>query len=64
MLVGHLEISLPFTEFDDLFRDLVDVREAVKKELARNSNSKNVDTVPEDEEELVSLSRKVFWSAF
>ena len=40
-----------FSDFDELFRDLVEVRDAVKKELARNS--KYADVIAEDEEELV-----------
>lgn len=62
ILVVYRVSSITFAEFDDLFRDLADVREAVKKELARNSNSKHVDTVPEDEEELVSQFRNYFSS--
>jgi len=44
-----------YTEFDELFRDLAEVQEAVKKELARNSNPKIFDVISEDEEELASL---------
>ena len=60
LLCSCLLTSKFIPEFDDLFRDLADVREAVKRELARNSNSKNVDAIPEDEEELVSCLFLIF----
>jgi hypothetical protein len=42
------------SDFEELFRDIAEVREAVKKELARNFNSnKNDVIIGEDEEELV-----------
>ena len=45
------------SEFDELFRDLVEVREAVKKELARSSDGKKGgDVIAEDEEELVTFT--------
>ena len=40
-----------FPDFDELFRDFAEVRDAVKKELARNS--KIDDVIGDDEEELV-----------
>ncbi len=49
-----------YTEFDELFRDLAEVQEAVKKELARNSNPKIFDVISEDEEELASLPFTLF----
>ena len=45
-----------FLDFDELFRDIAEVREAVKKELARNfSSNKNDVIIGEDEEELVII---------
>jgi hypothetical protein len=43
-----------FLEFDELFKDLVEVQDALKKELARNYSSKTDDVIAEDEEELVT----------
>jgi len=49
-------VFLSFSDFDELFRDIAEVREAVKKELARNFNSNKNDVfIGEDEEELVHI---------
>lgn len=51
--VGAFQVQKVDSEFDDLFRDLDEVREAVQKELARSYSSSKEDTIGEDEEELV-----------